>query len=247
MIFDLSKYTGSLLYVDSKGLNTVKSVIKNINLGLVDTNLQISAKNSDEAEIKVVVYLDSAITDLTIDLWNDKPFKLFLLHFNNTKIDLDVNLNKTNSKIEIYSLADVSKQTSVFSKVRINHNADQTKSISVFKNILKDESEIDLTVDINIDKEIHNIEADLQINSLLLSSNSKVRSRPNLNIFSDGVVCRHANTVSGVESDYVDYLKTRGLNSKESLKLLESAFITQITKEIDIFALCEDFHLPQNI
>jgi len=68
--------------------------------------------------------------------------------------------------------------------------------------------------------------------SLLLSRESAVDAKPQLEIFADDVKCTHGATVGRLDEDALYYLRSRGLAVEEAEKMLTLAFARRITDSI---------------
>ncbi|BAZ42508.1 hypothetical protein NIES4101_84770 [Calothrix sp. NIES-4101] len=73
--------------------------------------------------------------------------------------------------------------------------------------------------------------------NLLLSSKSRVDTKPQLEITADNVKCAHGATVSQLEDDEIFYLQSRGINQEDSRNLLINAFATEIINNIPVNSL----------
>ena len=67
---------------------------------------------------------------------------------------------------------------------------------------------------------------------MLLSENSEFDSKPELEIYADDVKCSHGSTSGSIDEDSIYYLMTRGLNRKESVKLLVDGFLNEVIEMI---------------
>ena len=67
---------------------------------------------------------------------------------------------------------------------------------------------------------------------MLLSDNSEFNSKPELEIYADDVKCSHGSTSGSIDEDSIYYLMSRGLNRKESIKLLVNGFLNEIIETI---------------
>ena len=75
--------------------------------------------------------------------------------------------------------------------------------------------------------------------NLLLSSKSRIDTKPQLEITADNVKCAHGATVSQLEDDEIFYLQSRGINETDARKLLVNAFATEIINFIPVAAVRE--------
>ena len=70
--------------------------------------------------------------------------------------------------------------------------------------------------------------------NLMLSEKSTIYSNPQLEIYNDNVQCSHSSTTGQIDDDAIFYMKTRGLNEKESKKLLLNGFFNDSLKKIKL-------------
>ncbi|MBD2692924.1 Fe-S cluster assembly protein SufD [Anabaena catenula] len=70
--------------------------------------------------------------------------------------------------------------------------------------------------------------------NLLLSSKSRIDTKPQLEITADNVKCAHGATVSQLEDDQIFYLQSRGIDENNARKLLVNAFATEIINFIPV-------------
>ncbi|MBX3279968.1 MAG: Fe-S cluster assembly protein SufD [Acidobacteria bacterium] len=68
--------------------------------------------------------------------------------------------------------------------------------------------------------------------NLLLSSESRVDTKPQLEIFADDVKCAHGATVGQLESDELFYLASRGIGAEQARALLTYGFAEDVISKI---------------
>jgi Fe-S cluster assembly protein SufD len=73
--------------------------------------------------------------------------------------------------------------------------------------------------------------------TLLLSDEALIDTKPQLEIFADDVKCTHGATVGQLDADALFYLRTRGLDAVAAQALLTYAFANDIVQRIQIPAL----------
>ncbi|MFM6026956.1 MAG: Fe-S cluster assembly protein SufD [Dolichospermum sp.] len=76
--------------------------------------------------------------------------------------------------------------------------------------------------------------------NLLLSSKSRIDTKPQLEITADNVKCAHGATVSQLEDDQIFYLQSRGIDENDARKLLVNAFAAEIINFIPVPSLREN-------
>ena len=57
-------------------------------------------------------------------------------------------------------------------------------------------------------------------------------SKPELEIYADDVKCSHGSSSGSIDNDSIYYLMSRGLNKKESTKLLINGFLNEVVDSI---------------
>ncbi|OBQ36693.1 MAG: hypothetical protein AN485_10900 [Anabaena sp. MDT14b] len=75
--------------------------------------------------------------------------------------------------------------------------------------------------------------------NLLLSSKSRIDTKPQLEITADNVKCAHGATVSQLEDDQIFYLESRGIDENNARKLLVNGFAMEVINFIPVASLRE--------
>ena len=124
----------------------------------------------------------------------------------------------------------------------IEHNAPNTKSDLNFRVALKDKSRSAYTGNLKIAHEAIKSDAHQENRNLLLSEDAKAESIPELEILTNDVTrCNHGVTVGQVDKDQLYYLMTRGLEQKESERIIIEGFMEPTLSKIS------DEHLREKI
>lgn len=69
-------------------------------------------------------------------------------------------------------------------------------------------------------------------NSLLLSGQATMNTKPELEIYADDVKCSHGTTSGMLDKDALFYLQARGIPEIQARALLIQAFVSQVTEQI---------------
>lgn len=107
----------------------------------------------------------------------------------------------------------------------INHEASHTASDQSYKGIVGQKSRAVFNGKIKVIKNIKQAIANLQNKNLLLSSESEVNTKPELEIYSDDVKCHHGATVGQLDQQMLFYLQSRGIPLETAYRMLLTAFI----------------------
>jgi Fe-S cluster assembly protein SufD len=71
-------------------------------------------------------------------------------------------------------------------------------------------------------------------NTLLLSENAKVDTKPQLEIFADDVKCTHGATIGAIDRQALFYMKSRGIDATTATQLLTYAFAADVLETIEL-------------
>lgn len=105
------------------------------------------------------------------------------------------------------------------------------------KNIMDDKAHGVFNGKIYVPKQAQMTNASQLNRNLLLSSKSRVDTKPELDIVADNVKCAHGATVSQLKPDEIFYLQSRGIGNSEAQRLLVYAFAMEIIEKVEIASL----------
>lgn len=168
--------------------------------------------------------------DYTIDVRNDSKIMLYIVQVNNQSkpINCQVNLIEDGAETEIvggfWQQGDDQSQLNIV----IHHQARNTKANFMMKGVLDGKSKARFNGLIKIDQNAQQVESFLEHRTLLLSEDATVEPIPSLKIKANDVKASHAATVSGLLDDDLFYLQTRGINKKQTTKMLVKSFLSPV-------------------
>ena len=148
------------------------------------------------------------------------------------KIEIEINLNKSNSSCSIYSALNLLEDQHQEIKTRINHNSPNCKSYQKIKNVLNDKSKGVYQGKIFVEKIAQKTDAYQLSKALILDDDAEFDAKPELEIYADDVKCSHGSTSGSIDFDAVHYLMTRGISKKEAVKLLINGFLNEGLEKI---------------
>jgi Fe-S cluster assembly protein SufD len=70
-------------------------------------------------------------------------------------------------------------------------------------------------------------------NTLLMSKDARVETRPQLKIWADDVKCTHGATVGQLDDEGLFYMRSRGIGLQEAQRILTLAFAHEVTERIE--------------
>ncbi|MDP8206652.1 MAG: Fe-S cluster assembly protein SufD [Candidatus Electryonea clarkiae] len=115
-----------------------------------------------------------------------------------------------------------------------HHDAPDTSSNLNFKVSLSDHSQSAYTGLIKIDENSSNCQAYQENRNLLLDPDTKAESIPELEIINDQVSCSHGVTVGSIDPDILFYLQSRGIDSKEAVKMVVEGFYEPVLEKLPV-------------
>ena len=148
------------------------------------------------------------------------------LKFN--KLDIECNLVGEKANCNILSGLFLKKNEHQEIKTRINHLSPNCKSYQKVKNVLDAESKGIFQGKIYVKDIAQRTDAYQLSKALFLNDNAEFNSKPELEIYADDVKCSHGSTSGSIDEDSIHYLMTRGLNRKNSNKLLIKGFLNDV-------------------
>ncbi len=152
------------------------------------------------------------------------------LKFN--KLDLEFNLEGKECECNLQAASFLDKDDHQEIKTKMNHLAPNCKSYQRVKNVLSSDGKGIYQGKIFVRDIAQKTDAYQLSKAMMLSDNSEFDSKPELEIYADDVKCSHGSTSGKVDEEAIHYLMTRGLNKKESTKLLINGFLNEVIEMI---------------
>jgi Fe-S cluster assembly protein SufD len=163
----------------------------------------------------------------------------FTLHGGMVRNNLKVILNGEGAENNSSGLFLTDKMQHVDNYVFINHAKPNCTSNQLYKGILDDVSTGSFNGRILVSRDAQKTAAYQRNNNLLLTSDARMNTRPQLEIYADDVKCSHGATVGQLNQDAMFYMQARGISKKEARMLLMFAFAHEIIQNIKVEHLKE--------
>lgn len=116
----------------------------------------------------------------------------------------------------------------------MDHAKPHCNSHEHYKGILDDKSRGVFNGKIIVRQDAQKTNAFQENNSILLSDEALVNTKPQLEIFADDVKCSHGATIGQMDEDAKFYLKSRGIGEEASKGILLHAFASDVITSIKI-------------
>ncbi len=116
----------------------------------------------------------------------------------------------------------------------IDHRHWHAKSHQLHKVVVNDKAHSIFNGKIFVREDSQKIDSFQENRNLLLSVDGTVHTKPQLEIFSDDVLCSHGATIGHLNEDEVFYLHSRGLTKKKARELLVYAFTLESIENMEV-------------
>lgn len=163
--------------------------------------------------------------------------------YNSTNINLGASLSRHNVSVKfnetggeawvdgLYFVGD-GQHTDTHSL--IDHAMPHCTSHQIYKGVLDGKSRAVFNGKVFVHKDAQQTDAQQTNRNLLLSTDARIDTKPQLEIYNDDVKCAHGATVGQLEDDELFYLLSRGLHAELARNLLTYGFAEEIINKIEI-------------
>ena len=110
-------------------------------------------------------------------------------------------------------------------KTYVAHNAENCESNQTYKGVLNNYSKANYYSNTFVSENAQKTEGYQLSKGILLTDDCSFFSKPELRIFADDVKCSHGSTIGPVDESALYYLRSRGINKNEAMKMIISSFI----------------------
>ena len=126
------------------------------------------------------------------------------------------------------------------STTNIEHAAPSTTSDQLYKCLLRDKAYSLFNGSILVRREAQLTNAYQLNKNMLLSTQARADTRPELEIFADDVKCSHGATIGHMDHDQLFYLQTRGIDKAMAGEMLMNGFVEDVVDRISDVRLREE-------
>lgn len=217
-------------YVDEKGGKPIAKV-------------ELSGKEYDEArdaESKRLGLRDTHLECIDVHLTSDfAHYKGTMLGVNGSgrsKIAMTTTLLKPNTNAEINGFSLSGGDQTVDMRTTIHHIGHETFSKQLQKNMVGGRATATFKGRIRVEQSAQQTDSDQLARTLMLSDKGKIWAIPSLEIIADDVKCTHGATIADLSEEELFYLRSRGLDRKDSRNILMYAFVDDVSMNVpDVF------------
>ena len=121
----------------------------------------------------------------------------------------------------------------------VDHKNANCESNELYKGIYLNKSKGVFNGKIMVRPDAQKINAFQANNNLLLSENSSINSKPQLEIYADDVKCSHGCTIGQLDDNALFYMRTRGISKEDAKTILTFAFASEAIEKLTIDELAD--------
>jgi len=211
---------------------------KNTYSTLINSLTEIKLEESSELSYYLLQHENNKTFHIsTVSVQQDKASKFssqtVSLGGDVTRNNIYSNLNKDEAFCSMNGIYIINNKQHLDNYTHIAHISPNCTSSQLYHGILTDEGRGVFTGSILVNKDAQNTVSTQSNNSLMLSEDSRVDTKPQLKIYADDVQCSHAATIGQIDQDSLYYLRARGIDLDNANKMLTLAFSQKITDLFD--------------
>jgi Fe-S cluster assembly protein SufD len=151
--------------------------------------------------------------------------------------DFNARFNDEGSECMLNGLFMIGNEQLFDAHTMIDHAKPHCNSHEHYKGILQDKSKGVFNGKVMVRKDAQKTNAFQQNNTILLSDDAVMNTKPQLEIFADDVKCSHGATIGKLNDEAKFYLKSRGIGEDAATAILIHAFASDVITSIKIPAL----------
>ena len=151
--------------------------------------------------------------------------------------DFNAKFNDEGSECMLNGLFMIGDEQLFDAHTMIDHAKPHCNSHEHYKGILQDKSRGVFNGKVMVRQDAQKTNAFQQNNTILLSNDAIMNTKPQLEIFADDVKCSHGATIGKLNDEAKFYLKSRGIGEDAATAILIHAFASDVITSIKIPAL----------
>ena len=151
-----------------------------------------------------------------------------------TRNNLNFEQNGSNCESNMNGVSILDKNQLADNHTFVDHKQPHCTSNEMYKGVYLGNSKGVFNGKIMVRQDAQKIDAFQSNNNLLLSENSTIDSKPQLEIYADDVKCSHGCTIGQLDEAALFYMRSRGIGITEAKAVLTYAFASEAIENISI-------------
>lgn len=156
--------------------------------------------------------------------------------------DIHMTLDGEGAECTMNGLYAISQTQVVDHHTAVDHAKPHCSSHEKYKGVLMDEAHGIFEGKIIVAKSAQKTDAKQLNQNLLLSSQAKINTAPQLEILADDVKCAHGATIGKLDENQVFYLRSRGIDYDTARQMLVTAYAGEIVSGVSIPELQDELN-----
>ena len=144
----------------------------------------------------------------------------------------EVTFGGKHGELDLYGLTVAGGSERIDNYTFVNHAVPECRSNELYKSIVADEAVNIFNGRILVERDAQKTSAFQSNKNVLLSTNAKVYSKPQLEIYADDVKCSHGTAIGHPDEEALFYMRARGIDGEEAQRLLLSGFASEATSKV---------------
>ncbi len=146
--------------------------------------------------------------------------------------NLSAHLRASNTETNLYGVYLAGDGQHLDNQTFIDHAFPHCNSNELYKGIIAGKGRGVFNGKVLVRPDAQKTNAFQQNNTVLLTPDAVMDSKPQLEIFADDVRCSHGATIGQLDESAVFYLRSRGLSRRQALQMLQEAFLGEVLSTI---------------
>ena len=160
-----------------------------------------------------------------------------------TRNNYRIRLNGEGAEATLCGMAIEDRDQQVDTYTHITHVVPHCTSNELFKNVLDERAVGVFSGRIFVNEGAQKTEAYQTNRNMCLTSDARMYSKPQLEIYADDVKCSHGMTTGQLDEQALFYMQSRGLPYEEAQMMLSVAFMSDVIDHVRLDALKDRLHL----
>jgi Fe-S cluster assembly protein SufD len=149
-----------------------------------------------------------------------------------TRNDLDIILNGEGANASLNALYSAYNNQHIDNHTSVDHRVPNCTSTQFYKGILNNAARAVFNGKVIVQPVAQNTNSYQLNKNLLLGTDCRIDTKPQLEIFADDVKCTHGATIGQLDKDEMFYLQTRCIPKRAAIKILAHGFVNDLFSTI---------------
>lgn len=164
----------------------------------------------------------------------DSEVNLYTLQLQGEYVRTNIYVEKAgeNATTNMYGLFFPAAEEQFEIYTHVNHAVPNCQTNENYRGLAKDNGKGYFTGMVYVAKGANKTLAHQSNKNMLLSSDARIFSKPQLEIYTDDVSCNHGSTIGQINAEALWYLQARGLSPQVARNLLLQAFLAEVMEQL---------------